>query len=287
MQEIRRLEEMRAFSGHAQCEGRSIGFVPTMGYLHAGHARLIEEARSENELIAVSIYVNPSQFGPHEDFGRYPRDLEHDRAVAAQAGGDILFVPDDASMYPGGLAGQEVWINPGRLADHLCGPSRPGHFRGVATVVGKLFNIVRPDRAYFGQKDMQQAIIIQHMVRDLAIPVKVRTIETVRDPDGLALSSRNVNLTAEDRAEAPALRAALLTADRLYRHGERNPGRLLASVRSFIEARAPRASLDYVEIVGLGDLQPVSEPLSQPALLAIAAYFGDTRLIDNITLSTA
>ncbi|HLJ68976.1 MAG TPA: pantoate--beta-alanine ligase, partial [Chloroflexota bacterium] len=209
--------ELRA----ARAAERAVGLVPTLGYLHAGHAALMRQARAENDVVVASIFVNPTQFGPTEDFERYPRDLVRDRALAGAEGAAILFVPSVETMYPEGPENQRVWVDPGELARHLCGASRPTHFRGVATVVAKLFNMVSPDRAYFGAKDAQQAIIIRRMAGDLAFPVEVQVVPTVREPDGLALSSRNVYLSPAERAQAPALKHALdLARDRILA-GER------------------------------------------------------------------
>lgn len=265
----------------AKCDGLSVGLVPTMGYLHRGHLKLIEVARAENGLVVVSVFVNPTQFGPHEDFERYPRDIEGDRRRAAEAGTDILFAPAAEMMYPDGPGGQLVWIDPGSVAEAMEGAARPGHFRGVATVVAKLLNIVQPDRAYFGQKDAQQAVVITRMVRDLAFPPTIRILPTVREPDGLALSSRNVYLSEEERSQAVALFRALSEAKRLIEYGERDADRIKALVRDFMVREAPLGRIDYVEVADLETMQPVVESVQRDSVIALAVFFGGTRLIDN------
>jgi pantoate--beta-alanine ligase len=281
MNEVVDPQELRRIVQRWRCDGRSTGFVPTMGYLHAGHLRLVAEARKENDLVVMSIFVNPTQFGPNEDYERYPRDLARDRRLAAENGVDILFVPEVQTLYPGGPETQQIWIDPGVLAAHLCGASRPGHFRGVATVVAKLFNIVQPDRAYFGQKDAQQALIIAQMVRDLAFPIEVRIVPTVREEDGLALSSRNVYLSPEERTQATVLARALDLAQSAILTGERDPHCLEERMRQFITEVAPLARIDYVTIADLETLQPLTDHLSSNMLIALAVYFGQARLIDN------
>lgn len=281
MKEVTTASQMREIVGRARCQGAVAGLVPTMGYLHAGHARLAAEAREENDLVVMSLFVNPTQFGQGEDFERYPRDLEHDRTVAAGASVDVLFVPDGETMYPGGSDRQHVWVDPGPLAAQLCGASRPGHFRGVATVVAKLLNVVQPDRAYFGQKDGLQASIVTRMVRDLGFRVEIRVVPTVREPDGLALSSRNVYLTAEEREQAPALSAALQWVRGEIERGEREPRSLECGLRECLQRMAPLARLDYATVAGIEDMRPSDSPIHD-SLIAVAAYFGGTRLIDNL-----
>jgi pantoate--beta-alanine ligase len=256
-----------------------------MGSLHEGHLSLIRAGRAENDLVVTSIFVNPTQFGPTEDYAQYPRNLDRDRELAEAAGTDILFAPSVSEMYPDGDRGQQVWVDPGPLAAHLCGASRPGHFRGVATVVAKLFAMLEPDRAYFGGKDAQQAAIVRQMARDLGFPVEVRVIPTVREADGLALSSRNVYLTERERAQAPALHRALDEAARSVAGGERDAEQVERGMREYIAREAPDASIDYASVVDAGTLQPLGGPIDRPVLLAVAAYFGRTRLIDNVTAS--
>lgn len=285
MQELKSGADARRIIREARCAGQSVGLVPTMGFLHEGHRSLVRAARRENDLLVMSIFVNPTQFGPSEDFERYPRDSDRDQTLAAEWGTDILFTPTVEELYPDGSGGQQVWVEPGSLAGHLCGPSRPGHFRGVATVVAKLFAMLEPDRAYFGQKDAQQLAIVQRMARDLGFPVDVRAVPTVREEDGLALSSRNVYLNAEQRAQASVLRRALLEAAESVKNGERNPVAIEAMVRSRISTGAPGANIDYVSVVDGETLQPVRGQIEDKVLVALAVYFGRTRLIDNITAS--
>ncbi len=257
--------------------------VPTMGALHAGHLALVDRARrvaGRTGTVVVSIFVNPLQFGPKEDLSRYPRPLRRDLALCRERGVDIVFHPDAAEMY---APGRSVTIDESLLTGGLCGRSRPGHFSGVCTVVAKLFNLVRPDAAVFGQKDYQQLAIIRRMVRDLNFPLEIVGGETVREPDGLALSSRNVYLTPEERAQAPVLRRSLLLAGKRVLNGERDA----AVLRSVLErelATAPLARMDYAEVVDADDLQPVAR-IERSTLLALAVKFGRTRLIDNLIVS--
>lgn len=273
--------ELRRRIGEARRRDSSIGFVSTMGYLHPGHLRLVQQAREENDLVVVSIYVNPTQFGPREDFARYPRDLDTDRRLAEEAGVDLLFLPDTATIYPAGPDAQQVWIDPGPMARCLCGASRPGHFRGVATVVAKLFHMVQPDRAYFGAKDGQQAAIITRMVTDLAFPLEIRVAPTVREKDGLALSSRNVYLTPDQRHEAVALSQVLNLAKAYLTAGGRNARELEKVARDHLTRAAPLGRIDYVTAVDLVTLQPASDEIDCDIMLALAVYFGRARLIDN------
>jgi pantoate--beta-alanine ligase len=261
---------------------RTIGLVPTMGAIHEAHLRLIEAARAENGFVVVSIFVNPTQFGPNEDLARYPRPLEEDLAQCSRAGVDLVFHPEPAVMYS---PGYRTYVEVTGLQDVLEGASRPGHFRGVATVVLKLFNLVQPDRAYFGQKDAQQVRIIRQMVRDLNVPVDVRVRPTVREPDGLALSSRNRYLDPAQRRLAPVLHGALEEARARFEAGERD-GRVLRQALTERITRTPGARLDYAAVVDADTLEPV-ERLHGPALLALAVKFGDTRLIDNLALEGA
>ncbi len=259
----------------------SVGLVPTMGALHAGHMRLAQMARRESNTVVMSIFVNPTQFGPSEDFDRYPRDLARDREMAADAGVDLLFIPKLQTMYPNGAGEQQIWVDPGRLADNLCGATRPGHFRGVATIVSKLFHMVQPQRAYFGQKDGQQALIIQSMVADLAFPIEIRIIPTVRERDGLALSSRNIYLSREERLQAPVLYHALTAARKVIENGELHAGPIETILRREI-AGASLARLEYATVADQHSLQPVTGIMPEKNIIAVAAYFGKTRLIDNL-----
>ncbi|QIA26404.1 pantoate--beta-alanine ligase [Thermaerobacter sp. PB12/4term] len=260
--------------------GGRVGFVPTMGYLHDGHLSLIRRARAECRRVVVSVFVNPLQFGPHEDFARYPRDLGRDRELASQAGADLLFHPAVEAMYPRGEPG--VYVDVGDLARRWEGARRPGHFRGVVTVVTKLFHLVQPDRAYFGQKDAQQAIIIRRMVADLDFPLDVVVCPTVREPDGLAMSSRNVYLDAEQRRAAPVLYRSLEAARRLLETGERRRDRVVAAMEAVLAAE-PLAEPEYADAVAAETLEP-ADPVEGEVLLLVAARLGATRLIDNFWL---
>ncbi|MBE3589713.1 MAG: pantoate--beta-alanine ligase [Firmicutes bacterium] len=283
MRVARTVAEVRAAVAEARARGATIGFVPTMGYFHEGHLSLMRQSVAENGFTVVSLYVNPLQFAPTEDLAQYPRDFERDRRLAAEAGVDVLFAPDDAEMYPDGPQAQRTVVSVRGLNAVLCGRSRPTHFDGVTTVVTKLFHIVAPDRAYFGQKDYQQALIIRRMVRDLNFPVEIRVAPIVREPDGLAMSSRNAYLTPEQRAAAPVLHRALSEAAARIRAGERDAGRVRAFLRETISA-APHARLDYAEVVDPDTLEDV-DTIQGPVLLAVAAYFGRARLIDNMLVS--
>ena len=259
--------------------GKSLGFVPTMGALHAGHLSLVQAARSQNAAVAASIFVNPTQFGPHEDLSKYPRDLERDRGLLEKEKVDLLFAPAAEEMYP---PGGVTWVTVEGLSERLEGKSRPGHFRGVTTVVSKLFNIVEPDRAYFGQKDAQQAVIIRKMVRDLDMGVEVVVCPTVRESDGLALSSRNVYLNPEERKQALVLYRALCRVQALRDQGQREAATLReAALQLFAEVKP--VQLDYFEVVDKESLEPVSD-VSRGALVVVAARVGKTRLIDNLVL---
>ncbi|HZU14590.1 MAG TPA: pantoate--beta-alanine ligase [Chloroflexota bacterium] len=284
MDVVEDVSELRRRVGAERCAGRTIGLVPTMGYLHAGHRSLLDAARRDNDMVVASIFVNPTQFGPGEDLASYPRDLKRDHAVLDAAGTDLLFLPSAADMYPDGAGAQAIWVEPGALAGNLCGASRPGHFRGVATVVTKLLNMVQPDTLYLGQKDVQQAAILRRMVRDLAFPVSVRVLPTVREPDGLALSSRNAYLTPEERAEAPALKRALDCALAMIGTGERDVARLVAGMEEVIRRDAPDGRIDYISVVDAATLQPVVS-LQGDVLIALAVYLGKARLIDNAEIT--
>jgi len=257
-----------------------VGFVHTMGWLHAGHLSLAEASRLRCAWTVVSVFVNPTQFGPTEDLAKYPRDLEGDRIMAAEAGADLIFSPTVQEMYPEKYS---TWVEVEGLTAGLCGRSRPGHFRGVATVVAKLLNICRPDRAYFGEKDAQQLAVITRMVRDLDLAVEIRPCPTVREADGLAMSSRNRRLSAEARAQAPALYRALIAAEEMVRGGERHAAVLERAVRNVLK-EAPLGEVDYIEIVRADDLTPVAT-LEGETLIALAVRFGDVRLIDNVRVT--
>lgn len=280
MEVIKGVKEMQGICLQKRREGKSIGFVPTMGYLHEGHLSLARAARAENDLVVMSVFVNPLQFGPREDFATYPRDLERDCRLAEEAGVDYVFAPEAEEMYPEGYSTYVEVL--GEVTEKMCARSRPGHFRGVTTVVLKLFNIVQPSRAYFGQKDAQQAIVVKKMVRDLNIPLEVITCPVVREPDGLAMSSRNTYLTPEERRQALALYRSLQHGKMLIEGGERDPQRVRQEIMRLLEA-SPGIRVDYVEVCSADDLSELKE-IKGHVLLAAAVYVGRTRLIDNIDL---
>ena len=258
----------------------TLGLVPTMGYLHEGHLALVRRAREENDALAVSIFVNAPQFGPSEDFATYPRDLERDQAILQNEGVDLVFTPSAEEMYPKGYA---IWVEVGRLAQRLEGQHRPGHFRGVATVVAKLFNIARPDRAYFGQKDGQQVAVIKRMVGDLNMAVDIATVPTVRQPDGLALSSRNSYLSPGERQAAPVVYRALCHAQALWERGERDAEILRGEVRRILEGEPIVEEIDYVSVADASSLDELAN-VEEPVMLSVAVRMGKTRLIDNVLL---
>ena len=259
---------------------RPLGLVPTMGALHGGHLALVRRARQENQRLAVSIFVNPTQFSQSEDLSRYPRDLERDLALLRQEGVDLVYTPSPKEIYPPGF---DTWVDPGALADRLEGAARPGHFRGVATVVTKLFNLLRPDRAYFGQKDGQQVLVIQQLVRDLNIGVEVVLVPTVREPDGLALSSRNAYLTPEQRKAAPVIYRALTRAQELRRQGLAGGDELRAEVRRVLAEEPLLDQIEYVSLADWGTLEEL-DVLEGRAMLSVSVMLGQTRLIDNLIL---
>ncbi|MCL0088188.1 pantoate--beta-alanine ligase [Dehalococcoidia bacterium] len=259
-----------------------VGFVPTMGYLHEGHLSLVRRARGENRSVAVSIFVNPTQFGPQEDFETYPRDAERDLTLLRREGIDVVFVPEAEEMYP---ADFNSWIVVEGMTEMLEGASRPGHFRGVATVVAKLLNIVQPNRAYFGRKDAQQALVIEKMVNDLNMSPEIIVAPTVREPDGLAVSSRNVRLDPEERQAALVLWKSLSLAQQLRSGGERSADRIRQQMIALIEGE-PRARIDYVSIADPESLRELDE-IDRPALVSLAVRIGKTRLIDNVILDGA
>ncbi len=276
METVTDIRAMQAHSLAARRAGRRIAFVPTMGYLHAGHASLLAEGRHQGDLLVLSIFVNPTQFGVGEDLATYPRDFSRDSEIARAAGVDIIFAPDAAQVYPAGFA---THVAVEGLTETLCGRNRPGHFRGVTTVVSKLFNIVQPDVAFFGCKDFQQLAVIRRMTDDLNLPVEIVGLPIVREPDGLALSSRNVYLSADERRQALSLIDAIHEACRMARGGERESARILAAVRRRIE-REPAARIDYVQICDAVTLAD-SETVTPTAVLLLAVRIGTTRLIDN------
>jgi pantoate--beta-alanine ligase len=273
------VEAVREAVGQARRESRTIGLVPTMGALHAGHTSLIRAARAQTDFVVVSIFVNPTQFGPSEDLGRYPRPFTEDIQVCAAEGVHLIFHPEAATVYPPGF---RTFVGVTQLQDVLCGASRPGHFRGVATVVLKLFNIVQPDVAFFGQKDAQQARLLQQMTSDLNLPIRLVVCPIVREPDGLALSSRNQYLDPDQRQRATVLYRALCAVRDRVQAGERRADELIRLLKATIEP-TPGARLDYAAVVDADTLQPV-ERLTGRVLVALAVYFGATRLIDNVVV---
>ncbi|MGY5775476.1 pantoate--beta-alanine ligase [Rhizobium sp. LEGMi135b] len=277
MDVINTIAALRERLGEHRRAGRTIGLVPTMGYLHAGHMELVSRAKAENDLVVTSIFVNPLQFGANEDLAKYPRDLERDSVMLRAAGVDFLFAPDVTDMYPRPM---ETVVDVPKLGAELEGAVRPGHFAGVATVVTKLFNIVQPDSAYFGEKDYQQVAIIRRMVEDLAQPVRVVPVPTVRDTDGLALSSRNVYLSKEERAAAVIVPKALAEAEKLYDLGADDPAALEEALQAFI-GKEPLATVEVAAVRHPETLEPLSKLQGQPILVALFVRIGTTRLLDN------
>jgi len=274
--------ELTALGRQARHAGQRVGLVPTMGALHAGHISLVRAARARCDVVIASIFVNPTQFGPNEDLAMYPRSLEKDSAMLAAQRTDYLFVPAVEEIYP---AGASSWVNVEGLCDRLDGRSRPGHFRGVTTVVAKLFNIVQPHLAFFGQKDAAQAAVIRKMVRELWFDVEISVCPIVREPDGLAMSSRNAYLSPKERRQATVLNRSLMRVEALFGQGEHDASRL-AEAGKQVMAEQPSVRLDYYEVVNPNTLEAVSDA-SQGALVAVAAFAGSTRLIDNVVLQAA
>ena len=279
MKTINTTREMRSAARDLRSQRARLGLVPTMGALHEGHLSLVRAAKAKSDVVAVSIFVNPTQFGPSEDFARYPRNLEKDCELLEREGVEFVFAPTVEEVYQRGAV---TWVTVEGLSDRLCGKSRPGHFRGVATVVAKLFNIVEPDVAFFGQKDAAQVAVIKRMVRDLNMAVQIEVCPIVREPDGLALSSRNAYLSPDERKMALVLHASLQRAQKLFNEGERNAAKLAAEAKKAFVWQ-PAVKLDYLDIVDPNGLEPL-ETLNQKSLVAVAAFVGNTRLIDNILL---
>ena len=277
MKTVESISRMSTLVKMLKKEAKSIGFVPTMGYLHEGHMSLVNAAKKHTDVVVMSIFVNPIQFGPKEDFEKYPRDLKRDEETARAAGVDILFYPSVKDMYPEGYA---TYVDVKGLSEVLCGASRPGHFRGVATVVAKLFGIVKPTIAYFGQKDAQQAIIIKKMVEDLNMDVEVKAMPVVREKDGLAKSSRNIHLSEGERRDASILYQALQKAESLIKQGERDSKKIVKTMEEMI-GQKPTAKIGYISITDAKSLKGLNA-VSSEALIALAVYIGKTRLIDNV-----
>ena len=280
MQIVKTVEDVRKQVKVWRERGLSVGLVPTMGYLHEGHKSLIDKAVEQNDCVVVSVFVNPIQFGPTEDLATYPRDLEHDAAICEEAGADLIFHPQPGEMYYDDFC---TYIDMDNLTKGLCGRTRPTHFRGVCTVVGKLFHIVGPDRAYFGQKDAQQLAVIRRMVRDLNFPLQIVGCPIVREEDGLAKSSRNTYLSPEERKAAVILHKGLEKGEEMVRAGERDAGKVKKAICDIIESE-PLAKIDYVDIVDFDNIQE-KEVLEGSVLAAVAVYIGKTRLIDNFIIT--
>jgi pantoate--beta-alanine ligase len=281
MKLLHTIDEMRAACRTAKSAGKRLGLVPTMGALHEGHLSLVRAARAKSDVVAASIFVNPTQFGPTEDFGKYPRTLESDCALLEREGVELVFAPSVEEMYPHPKE-NVTWVIVEGLSDRLCGQSRPGHFRGVTTVVSKLFHIIEPDIAFFGQKDAAQAAIIRRLVLDLNMPVAIEVCPIVRQADGLAMSSRNAYLTADERKSALILHRSLARAERVFKGGELTSTNIIAAAKQEF-ASEPSVRLDYFEIVNPDSLEP--EPaIDKRVLVAVAAFVGKTRLIDNILM---
>ncbi len=278
MKVIQSIEEVKEKMRRHRSEGETIGFVPTMGYLHEGHLSLVRESVKRTDYTVVSVYVNPTQFGPNEDFEQYPRDLDKDAEILAGEGVDYLFTPNDSDMYPDGY---KTYVEVHDLQDVMCGASRPGHFRGVCTVVLKLFHIVGPDCAYFGQKDSQQAVILKKMLEDLNMDVAISVLPIVREQDGVALSSRNSLLKKEERSAARCLYRSLQLAKEAVRGGKKESSELVNLIRNEIIKEEP-AKIDYIEIVDKNTLESVTEIKEGRTLIALAVYMGKVRLIDNM-----
>jgi pantoate--beta-alanine ligase len=279
MKLFKTIKEMRAFRKAARQNDKRVGLVPTMGALHEGHLSLVRAARNQSDVVAVSIFVNPTQFGPNEDFTKYPRNLESDSALLEREHVDVIFAPSVEEMYP---AAAVTWVTVEGMSDRLCGKSRPGHFRGVTTVVCKLFHIIGPDTAFFGQKDAAQVAIIRRMVRDLNMPVAIEVCPIIREADGLALSSRNAYLNPGERQSALVLHRSLQRVKKLFDEGESDSAKMIAAGKQEF-ANEPSARLDYLEVVDPESLESMPT-ISKRALIAVAAFVGNTRLIDNIAV---
>lgn len=282
MKIINRIDKMKTHSRILKKSGKLIGLVPTMGYLHEGHLSLLRTAKKQCDTLILSIFINPIQFGPEEDFEKYPRDMQKDEEKAKLCGVDIIFNPPAEEMYPEGFS---TYVNVENLTDNLCGLSRPGHFKGVTTVVAKLFEIVKPDLAFFGQKDAQQAFIVRRMVEDLNMDVTLRLLPTVREKSGLAMSSRNFYLTEQQKKEASVLYRALESGKEFIESGERNPKKVIKKIKDII-GNIPSAKIDYVSIVDTAFMKDISQ-IEGEILIAAAVNIGKARLIDNIILKVA
>ena len=281
MKVITTIKELQQVIQRTKKQQNTIGFVPTMGFLHEGHCALLKQARNENDIVVLSIFVNPLQFGPTEDLDRYPRDFDQDQKVAEKIGVDYLFHPSVSEMYP---YEPSVTLTVNKRTDVLCGASRPGHFDGVATVLTKLFHIVQPDKVYFGKKDAQQVAVVHGLVTDFNFPLEIITVDTVREEDGLAKSSRNVYLTAQERVQAPILYQSLQKAVGMIHDGETDPNRLISSIEDMIRTETS-GEIDYVSILSYPQLEKVDQITENDMIIAIAVKFSKARLIDNIILT--
>ncbi|MEJ6951471.1 pantoate--beta-alanine ligase [Natronospora cellulosivora (SeqCode)] len=280
MKIVKSINEIRNFVKEAKSSGKSIGFVPTMGFLHQGHLSLVEKAKEENDFVVVSIYVNPTQFSPDEDFEDYPRDMGSDSAKLEKLGVDCIFNPEHEEIYPEGF---NTYITVNEITASLCGKSRPDHFKGVTTIVGKLFNIVQADKAYFGKKDYQQYLVIKKMVKELNFPLEVIGLPIVRESDGLAMSSRNKYLNQEERKQATVLNRSLIMAEELIKNDIKDVEKIKYDIIEMIEKES-KAKIDYVEILDARNLKEI-ESIGENTLIALAVYIGKTRLIDNIVIT--
>jgi len=280
MKIVETIRQVRQIIALQKKQGKRVGFVPTMGALHQGHLSLIRLARKHSDFVVVSIFVNPTQFGPKEDFKKYPRNPKKDAALCKSAGADLIFAPVPEEIYPKGFS---TYVNVENLTQGLCGASRPGHFKGVTTVVAKLFNIVQPDAAVFGQKDAQQLTVIRRMTADLDLPIKIIGAPIVREPDGLAMSSRNAYLTLEERAEAPTLYRSLQLAGNMIKSGKRQADSVKREMAKLLYRDAPLGEIDYIEIVDNETLRPVKQ-IKQNTLIALAVKLPNARLIDNLVI---
>ncbi len=281
MRVIKNIREMHSYSLKMRSRNKTIGFVPTMGYLHEGHLFLVEAARKKADIVVVSIFINPIQFGPREDLARYPRDLTRDKKLLQNFSVDILFLPEASSLYPEGF---KTYVEVEGLSGKMCGRSRPTHFRGVTTIVAKLFNIVSPDYAFFGEKDFQQLVIVKRMAEDLNLPIKIISLPTVREFDGLAMSSRNKYLNSKERKAAPILYRALSMAREQIERGETNPQKVLRRMHLLIK-KVPGIKIDYITIADPETLQKLKK-IRGKVLIALAAYVGRARLIDNMVVES-
>ncbi|HJW34991.1 MAG TPA: pantoate--beta-alanine ligase [Holophagaceae bacterium] len=283
MRIVRSIADLRVLLKTLREKGKRIGFVPTMGYLHEGHGALVKQSAARCDATVVSIFVNPTQFGQGEDLSKYPRDLERDQGLCLEWGATVLFLPEASEIYPSGF---QTFVEPGGLAEPLCGQYRPGHYRGVATIVAKLFNMVEPDLAFFGQKDFQQTLVVRRMVRDLNLPVDVVVVPTIREEDGLAMSSRNGYLSEEERGRALSISRGLLAAEKAFHAGERKVAHLLEIVKAaLVEPMKGVDQLQYLELVDAQTLDAHQGEVDRTVALCVAAYVGSTRLIDNVILA--